>query len=225
MVKRILSNHKSTDYPFNEDPLYTNLIGGFMLKTGFVTLMISLSLCISAFCEEETAGPKGFSYGFGMGQQTSDVSISLNITSPYFHFNKKPNPRSWCAIRVSGDYRIKSATPIGGTADSVMSYFDARIGFVKAEEVSKLIRMYEEFGCISIFPTTKLASSTVPRFGLYGYLGGEVFVGKNLMTKSTSIFMEIGVESTFTEHRFDKITNRPLIGMGPTMRAGGRFYI
>jgi len=86
---------------------HNNPIGGFMWKFGFVTLLISLSLGSSAFCEEQTAGPKKFAYGFGMGQQAGDVSISLNVTSPYFSLSKKPCPRSWSAIRISGDYRVK----------------------------------------------------------------------------------------------------------------------
>lgn len=196
-----------------------------MWKVGIMAVAVPLFLCLSAFCEEEVTIPRGYAIGFGMGQQDGDVSIGLNVTSRYLHVKRSPNPRSWCAFRLSGDYRTKTATPIGGTADSVFSYFSGRVGFVGSAEVFNMLRMYEEVGCVSVFPSAELASSKNPSFGLYGYIGSEVFVGKNLLTKNTSIFMEIGIEGFLTEHRFDKLVNSPFVGWGATVRAGGRFYI
>jgi len=197
-----------------------------MWKVGIMAVAIPFSLCLSAFCEEEVTNPRGFALGFSIGQRAGDVAASLNVTSPYIHIKRSPNPRSWGAIRISGDCRIKTATPTEGTADSMFSYFTARVGFVGAIEVSNMIRMYEEIGCVSVFPTAELASSTKPCFGGYAYLGSEVFLGKNLLTKNTSIFMEIGFDTeTFSMHRFDKLVNSPIVGWGATACAGGRFYL
>jgi hypothetical protein len=196
-----------------------------MWKVGIMAVVVPLSLCLSAFCEEEITIPRSFALGFSMGQQAGDVSASFNVTSPYIHIKISPNPHAWCAIRLSGDSRIKSAIPIGGTTDSLWSYFAARIGYVGAVEVSNFMKMYSEIGGVSVFPTAELASSTKPRFGIYGYLGSEVFIGKNLLTKNTSIFMQIGYEGPFTDHRFDKLVNSPIMGWGATACAGGRFYL
>jgi hypothetical protein len=195
-----------------------------MRKVVFMAMAISLSLSLSAFCENEITTPRSFSLGFGLGQRAGDLSASLNITSPYMHFKLHPNDKNGFAIRVSGDFRTKNEVPIGGTADSLMSYCAARIGIIRGIDVSNLIRMYTEVGGVSVFPTAELASSKIPCFGVYGYLGSEVFIGRNLITKNTSIFMEIGYESGFSEHRFDKLANRPYMEFGPTACAGGRFY-
>jgi hypothetical protein len=196
-----------------------------MWKAGFVTLAVSLSLCLSAFCEEEVTIPRGFAIGFGLGQQTGDMTININVTSPYLYIKKTPNPHTWCAVRISGDCLTKSANLDGETTDSLWSYLAARIGYVGAFEVSSFMKVFAEVGGVSVFPTTALASSTNPCFGLYGYVGNEVFYGKNLFTKNTSVFMEIGYESPLTENRFDKLANRPYIGWGTTVRAGARLYL
>ena len=196
-----------------------------MWKVGIMAVAVPLSLCISAFCEEEVTSPRGFAIGFGLGQQAGDMAINLNVTSPYMHIKISPNPHNWCAIRINGDYLMKSANLTGETTDSLWSYFAARIGYVGAFEVSSFMKIYAEVGGVSVFPTAELASSTNPGFGSYGYLGSEVYYGKNLLTKNTSIFMEIGFESPFTENRFDKLANRPYIGWGATVRAGARLYL
>jgi hypothetical protein len=197
-----------------------------MWKIGFIALSVSLfALCLPAFCEEEITIPRSFALGFSLGQRAGDLSASFNVTSPYIHIKISPNPRYWGAIRISGDSRIKSAIPAGGTIDSLMEYFAARIGCVGGSDVSNLIRMYCEFGGVSVFPTTELASTTNPHFGIYGYIGNEVFVGKNLFTKHTSIFMEIGYECGSADNRFDKLANRPFMVWGTTACAGGRFYL
>jgi hypothetical protein len=196
-----------------------------MWKAGFVTLVVSLSLCLSAFCEEEITSPKGFALGFGLGQQAGDITINLNVTSPYMHIKRTPNPNTWCAIRISGDCLTKSANLDGESTDSLWSYFAARIGYVVSFEVSSFMKIYTEVGGAYVFPPSELASSTNPCFSLYGYVGNEVFYGKNLFTKNTSMFMEIGYESPLTENRFDKLANRPYIGWGATVRAGARLYL
>lgn len=195
-----------------------------MSKVVIMAMAVSLSLSLSAFCENEITIPRGFAVGFGLGQRAGDLSASLNITSPYMHFKLRPNAKNCFAIRLSGDFRTKNEVPIGGTADSLMSYGAARIGCVGGVDVTNLIRMYTEVGGVSVFPTAELASSKNPCFGVYGYLGSEVFIGRNLISKNTSIFMEIGYESGFSEHRFDKLANRPYMEYGPTACAGGRFY-
>jgi hypothetical protein len=196
-----------------------------MWKAGIVALVIPLSLCLSAFCEEEITIPRGFALGFELGQQTGDIAINVNVTSPYIHIKKSPNPHAWCAIRLSVDSRTISAIPTGGTTDSLWSYFAARIGYVGAVEVTNFMKMFVELGGVSVFPTAELASSTNLCFGYYEYIGSEVFIGKNLLTKNTSIFMEIGLEGPLREFRFDKLAHRPYIGWGSTVRAGARFYL
>lgn len=196
-----------------------------MWKAGFIAMAISLSLSVSAFCEEEITSPRDFAFGFNLGQRAGDLSYGFNVTSPYIHLKIGPNPRSWCAIRISGDVRIKNDIPIGGTIDSLMSYYAARIGYVGGVDVSNLIRMYCELGGVSVFPTTELASTTNPHFGMYGYIGSEVFVGRNLLTRNTGIFMEIGYDCGFADNRFDKLANRPFMGWGTTACAGARFYL
>jgi hypothetical protein len=155
-------------------------------------------LSLSAFCEEEITIPKGFALGVGMGQRAGDVSVDINVTSPYLHHKVGPMTRYYNAFRISGDYRMKSATSIGGTTDSIMEYYVARIGIIGAIEVSNFIRMYADVGGESVFPTAELASSTDPCFGLYGSIGSEVFVGRNLVARNGSIFMEIGIECPIT---------------------------
>ena len=196
-----------------------------MWKVGIMEVAVPLTLCLSAFCEEEITSPKGFAIGFGLGQQAGDMALNLNVTSPYMHIKRTPNPHTWCAIRISGDYLNKSANLTGETTDSLWSYFAAQIGYVVAYEVSSFMKIYAEVGGVSVLPTDELASSTNPCFGLYGYIGNEVFYGKNLFTKNTSIFMEIGYESPLRENRFDKLANRPYIGWGTTARAGARLYL
>ena len=196
------------------------------MRNVFVTSMAALLLLsVSAFCEEEVKSHRSLSFGFSLVQRAGDVAESIILTSPYKHTRILPKRQTKYAIRLSGDLRYKNGLPDGKSTESLMIYYAARLGFVGTADIAKQFRLYEEFGCVSVFPTAELSSSTKPRIGLYGYLGSEFLLGKNLLTRNTSLFMEIGLEGLYSEHRFDKLTNRPLMGWGPTASAGVRFYV
>jgi hypothetical protein len=196
-----------------------------MLKIFGMAAAVSLTLCTSVFCEDTVIIPRGFSFGIGFGQQDGDVAVSLNATSPYMHFKRCPRPRTFGAVRIHGVYRIKNAVSAGATADSLMSYYAARIGFVGSDEVTDAIRVYEEVGCVSVFPTSAMASNKKPGVGIYGNIGGEIMIGKNVVTRNTGVYMEIGIASFLSEQRFDKLANSPLMGFGATVGGGARFYL
>ena len=196
------------------------------MRNVLVTSMAALLwLSVSAFCEKEVKSHRSFSFGFSLGQRAGDVAESIILTSPYMHSIFSQNPCSRFAIRLSGDLRIKKDILTGETIESLQLYYATRLGLVGIVDFEKRLRFYDEIGLVSVIPTTEMASSQNPRFGLYGYLGSEFLMGKNLLTRNTSLFMEIGLEGLYSEHRFDKLTNRPLMGWGPTVSAGVRFYL
>jgi hypothetical protein len=196
------------------------------MRNVFLTAMVALLLLsVSAFCEEKAKNHSSFSFGFSAGQRAGDVTESIILTSPYKKTRIFPNRQTNYAIRLSGDLRYKNGIPDGKSMESLMVYYAARFGLVGTADIAKLLRLYEEFGCVSVFPTAELSSATKPRIGLYGYFGSEFLLGKNLLTRGTSTFMEIGLEGLYSEHRFDKLANRPLMGWGPTASAGVRFYL
>jgi hypothetical protein len=193
----------------------------------FVIMMmaVSLTIYIPAICEEIMV-PKGPAIGFSMGQRAGDVSIGLDVTSPYFHFPIDPNIRNESAFRISGDLRLKKGIPVGGTSDSMEPYYATRVGYVGGIRMNNCIRMFVEIGGMAVFPTNALANSTNPHFGAYGNLGGEFFLGKNLLTKNVGLYFEIGEEvSGSGKARFDKLAGSPLMCLGPTACAGVRYYL
>ena len=196
-----------------------------MNKHACLAMALGLAFCSPAFCQKEITVPMGPAIGVSMGQRSGDLSVGLDVTTPYLQFPTY-NGRSESAIRLSGDMRLKEGVPLGAAKDSIELYYVARLGYVGGIRVTNFIRMYAEVGGMAVFPTAELSSSTNPHFGAYGHFGGEVFLGKNILNKNTCIYFEIGEEANGSgEARFDKLNNSPLMGTGPTACGGVRYYL
>lgn len=51
-------------------------------------IVVGLTICVPAFSQEIT-NPKGLAFGVSVGQRAGDLSIGLDVTSPYFKFYKQ----------------------------------------------------------------------------------------------------------------------------------------
>ena len=199
-----------------------------MNKYGCLAMALGLAFCSPAFCQKEITVPMGPAIGVSMGQRSGDLSVGLDVTTPYLQFPNNPlyNGRYECAIRLSGDMRLKEGVQLGAAKDSIEPYYVARLGYVGGIRVTNFIRMYAEVGGMAVFPTAELSSSTNPHFGADGHFGGEVFLGKNNLNINTGIYFEIGEEVNGSgEARFDKLNNSPLMSTGPTACGGARLYL
>jgi hypothetical protein len=190
----------------------------------FMAMTVALSICFPAICQEIEV-PQGFAFGLSGGQRAGDLSVGLDVTSPYFHYPWAKENKNTFAIRAGGDMRLKKGVLLDGTRDTMMRYFTARISYVGGFPVSDYLRMYDEIGGMALFPPNDVATSTNPYFGAYGHYGTEVFIGKNAVTKKVSMYFEIGVEVNSGKARLDKLVNSPMIGWGSSACFGGRFYL
>ena len=125
------------------------------------------------------------------------------------------------AFRAAGDLLSKEGIPLRGTVDTWNSYYAARLGLVIARVPNDFMRLYGELGGLAIFPTTDVASSTTPSYGMYVNFGGEFFLEKS---KHASLFLEIGDEFTFSDIGADKFQGSPTMGTGPSASAGVRYH-
>jgi len=180
-----------------------------------ITLWVFCSL--AAFCQEDQVftGPD---FGLSIGERGGTWAETVSVTSPYIHWVKG----SYAALRASGDVYVIGGLPVGGAAATWGSYWTARLGAVVKKQMNVNIQGYGNVGGLVLFPTSDVASSTIPGYGLYVDLGVDFFPWAY---KFESLFIEVGDECTFTPIGADKFVSAPLMGTGPNVSAGFRVHL
>jgi len=186
-----------------------------MRKKALSVLAFGVVFCSAAL----SSAPNVLGLGFSKGMVGGDSAYTFDLTSPYFQLWEN----AYLALRLSGDMMAKEGVLAGSDTDSIAwpGYFTARVGLVLATVPNGFMRLYSGGGVAAIFPTGTLASSVNPALGFYVVTGGEFFLDTE---KHATVFFEIGTETTFGRPSADKMQNAPILGNGPLVTAGVRFY-
>jgi hypothetical protein len=189
-----------------------------MRKKIVAVLAVALVVSSGAF-SQSVSFPNAFGLGLSTGMRGGDFTFAADLTSPYLLIRENV----YVGFRLSGDMLAKEGIPGGSTTNSIEwpRYFTTGLGVILARVPNSYMRLYVEVGGAVVFPTTSVASSTNPIVGIYGAFGGEFFLDD---TKHGTLFWEVGDDGTFGSAGADKLQGAPLLGAGPSITAGIRYY-
>ena len=193
-----------------------------MRKKIFAALTFGFVLCGASFCQEVVV-PGGPGFGLSVGERGGDWTLGLDVTSPYIRI-KGALGDGFLAFRAGGDVTLMEGIPLGNTtmAWEAPAYVTARLGLIGGGRwPNDYFRLYGEVGGVALFPTSAVALSLDPRFGLYANFGVEFFQDE---TKQHCLFIEIGEQLVFGVGA-DNFIGSPSMGQGPTVTAGYRIYL
>lgn len=160
-------------------------------------------------CFQEDHLNNGFGFGAQLSQYQTDVGIGLNISSPFFAFER-------IAFRIRGNFMVNEHVLNTKTIRS--PYSNLSFGFVGASgKVGNYIKIYGEGGLLVLFPSEKFSSEQVVSGG-YGLLGIEFFTNR-----FSDYFLEIGHVGSGA--REDKIAGQPFYSNGLIISTGLRLYL
>ena len=168
-----------------------------------------VSLSYQANAQDGGSGT-GFGVGFHLGQFQKDFSLGLDLTSPYFVYDR-------IAIRVKGNLawneHINSILETTWT-----SYSNLSIGVVGVGgTVGDFMRLYGEGGFLFLFPSDEFSSET-SEMGGYGLFGFEFFMSPNM-----NYYLEVG--GVGTGAKADKVVGKPIYSNGLLINVGFRILL
>ena len=177
------------------------------LKQIAMFIILFLVLTFSAKAQEESLS-KNLALGFQLGQYQKDFSLGVNITSPYFIYDK-------LAFRAKGNYIWNEHPDLNGDI-TWSSYSNLSVGVVVvAGEIGDYLRLYGEGGALFIFPSTEFSTRNI-NVGGFGLFGFEFF-----MDPHANYYIEIG--GVGTGAIADKIPGNPIYSNGLLINVGFRF--
>lgn len=157
--------------------------------------------------QEETIS-NNFGAGFHLNQYQRDFGIGLNLTSPYFAYDK-------IAIRVRANLMFNEHVQENETTWT--PYSNVSLGMIGvARTINDFMRLYGEGGVVLLFPSDDFSSENV-EFGGYGLFGFEFYVFNKM-----NYFIEIG--GIGTGAKADVIENIPIYSNGLIIGTGLRVH-
>lgn len=144
--------------------------------------------------------------GLQLNQYQKDFGLGVNLTSPYFAYNK-------VAVRLRANLMFNEH--IKNNETRWTPYSNISLGLIGvAGKVGNYIRLYGEGGVICLFPSNEFSSEDFV-FGGYGLFGYEFYMNGN-----SNYFIEIG--GVGTAAKADNITNEPIYSNGLLISTGFR---
>ena len=178
-----------------------------MKKAITMCALFILSWSISA---QEFVAKNSTQIGFTIGQIQQDFGIGLNLTSPYFLYER-------VAVRVRGNFVFHEH--LDNNANFVWTpYSNLTIGLVGlAGKVGEQINVYGEGGLLFLFPNDNFSSENAENGG-YGIVGFEF-----LPARFIRYFIEIGGAGSGASA--DKVAGSPIYSNGLILYTGIRFAL
>jgi len=151
--------------------------------------------------------------GFQLNQYQKDTGMGINITTPYFIYDR-------VAIRLRVNMMFNESLDQYASIIEYKwyPYFNAQLGLIGvAGFVSPRIKLYGEGGFVFLFPNQDISTVNF-EFGGYGHFGFEFY-----MSNFNSYFIELG--GVGTGARADITPGRPIYSNGFLISTGFRFHL
>jgi len=175
------------------------------MKRSTIFLLITFILTGTAHAQHERISHK-FGVGFQLNQYQKDFGMGINLTSPYFVYNR-------IAVRIRGNFMFYEHVKNNETTWT--PYSNVSLGLIGVGgKAGDFIRLYGEGGIIFLFPSDKFSEEDFV-FGGYGLFGFEFY-----MAKKVNYFIEIG--GIGSGAKADVIMNQPIYSNGLLISAGVR---
>lgn len=176
---------------------------------------IVLLICLASFNirAQEPDIKSSTALGFHLNQYQKDFGMGINITSPYFFYDR-------VAIRLRVNMMFNESLDQYATTIEYKwyPYLNAQLGLIGvAGYVSPRIKLYGEGGFIFLFPNKDISSENF-EFGGYGHFGFEFY-----MSNFNSYFIELG--GVGTGARANLTPARPIYSNGFLISTGFRFHL
>ncbi len=160
-------------------------------------------------CFIESTLNTGVGFGIQLTQIQDDFGIGLNVTSPFFLYDRM-------AVRLRANLMFNEHLAAG--VSTLSPYSNISLGLIGVGgKIGDYIRLYGEGGGILILPSDAFSSEDY-ELGGYGVIGFEFF-----MSKFNNYFIEIGHVGTGAKE--NKVVTNPLYSNGMVINAGVRFYL
>jgi hypothetical protein len=157
----------------------------------------------------------GFSVGFKLNQAKQDFGMGLDLTSPYFLYNK-------VAVRGQVLFQFHEYFNVTQSESVWAPYVVSRLGLVGVGgRPLPFLRLYGEGGGVVGFPASDVSSSS-EFVGAYGHFGFEFFMS-NSEREFVSYYIELGAVGTGAVA--DKLASKPIYHNGFNIGVGFRFYL
>ena len=177
------------------------------MKKVLVILAAILSFSKVANAQEEELNTK-FGIGFQIAQYQQDFGLGINLTSPYFAYNK-------VAFRVRGNFMWNEHLGNDGLS-TWTSYSNMSVGLVGVGgQIGNSIRLYGEGGLLMLFPSDVFSTKST-ELGGYGLFGFEFY-----LNPFSNYFIEIGGVGTGAKE--DKLVTQEIYSNGMIIDTGFRF--
>lgn len=177
------------------------------MKRSLIILAGILCFSLSTKAQDEELN-SNFGIGFQIAQYQQDFGLGLNVTSPYFAYDK-------IAVRVRGNFMWNEHLGNDGIS-TWTSYSNLSIGLIGVGgQIGNSIRLYGEGGLLLLFPSDIFSSQSTETGG-YGLFGFEFYV-----SPFSNYFIEIGGAGTGAKE--DKLSSQALYSNGLIIDAGFRF--
>lgn len=177
------------------------------MKTRITALI--LTVCLPFFGKTQETVNTGFGFGMQLVEYQNDFGIGLNLTSPYFAYDK-------IGVRLKGNVMYHQAV-IDGRTDWIQ-YSNFSLGLIGVGgHVTERIRLYGEGGVIAVLPSG-LMSDEDATLGGYGIFGFEFF-----FERFGNYFVEIGGVGSGAVA--DNLVNEPIYSNGMILSTGFRFFL
>ena len=177
-----------------------------MKKTIF-TLSIIFTFLVISNAQEDKISHK-FGAGFQINQYQNDFGLGVNLTSPYFVYNRM-------ALRFRGNLMFYQHVKDNETTWS--PYSNISLGLIGVGGyVADFIKLYGEGGIIGLFPSEEFSSESF-LIGGYGLFGFEFY-----MSHSLNYYIELGAVGTGAIA--DKLPANPIYSNGFLINVGFRFH-
>lgn len=179
------------------------------MKTVVLVLMGLMGAGVAANAQVTTLGNRT-AFGGHIGQYQRDFNLGLNLTSPYFCYNK---------IAVRARANMAWNEHLNTSNEMTWSpYSSVSVGVVSiAGQVGDFIRLYGEGGVLLLFPSKDFSSSSA-NLGGYGLFGFEFF-----MCEHANYFLEVG--GVGSGAHADKIAGSPIYSNGLLINVGFRYQL
>ena len=154
-----------------------------LMRSGklIVFAMLAFILCSIQMYADESGNSQykwnNFSMGYVLAQNNADFSFGVNITSPYFLWNR-------VAFRIQGELVYSGF--ISSAYDQWQPYYAFKAGLIGVGYQSSTNRFYGEGGLLVLLPnlTVSQAEYAVGGYGLFGF---EFF-----LSGPVSYYIELG---------------------------------
>lgn len=185
------------------------------MKKSVLALLLAVGFAFTANAQEKEPNC-GLSFGFQLNQYQKDFGMGLQVTSPFFAYEK-------IAFRVRANLMFNEHLEGEGFIPNNYTvtwtpYTNVSIGAIgKATDIGDFMRLYGEGGLIAILPNSDFSDEDIV-LGGYGLFGFEFF-----FIPQGSYFIEIG--GVGTGARAEKTLGQPIYSNGLTISTGLRITL